>query len=166
MKRPWMPLYVAEYLADTGHLSAAEHGAYLLLIMHYWQKDGLPEDERQIARISRLTPAEWAESRDTLLELLSEKSWGQTSTERTLGVDRRPNPRPAIPTDIRRAVVSRDGGRCFYCGDTKGPFHLDHKMPWSRGGEHSVENLTVACQICNWRKGTYTHEAFIAGGLK
>lgn len=64
--RVWMPLSIADYLADTGHLSAAEHGAYLLLIMRYWQDGGLPEDERLIARYSKLDASQWAESRDVL----------------------------------------------------------------------------------------------------
>lgn len=61
-----MPLSIVDYLADTGHLSAAEHGAYLLLIMRYWQDGGLPEDERLIARYSKLDAQQWADSRDVL----------------------------------------------------------------------------------------------------
>ena len=32
----WMPLYWGDYAKDTAHLSAAQHGAYLMLIKHYW----------------------------------------------------------------------------------------------------------------------------------
>lgn len=61
-----MPLDIGDYLRDTGHLSVAEHGAYLLLIMRYWEDGGLPTDERMIQRYSRMTPEQWAESRDVL----------------------------------------------------------------------------------------------------
>jgi len=67
--RAWMPLHIADYLADTGHLTATEHGAYLLLIMHYWQNGRLPENERVIARIAKLTTEQWEESRDMLAML-------------------------------------------------------------------------------------------------
>ena len=69
MSPPWMPLYVADYLGDTGHLSTIEHGAYMLLIMHYWQTASLPDDDRKLARIARMQPDEWAEVRDTLAGL-------------------------------------------------------------------------------------------------
>jgi uncharacterized protein YdaU (DUF1376 family) len=64
-----MPLYVADYLADTAHLSTTEHGAYLLLIMHYWTKGKLPADEDAIRRITRLTSHQWTKSRDVLASL-------------------------------------------------------------------------------------------------
>lgn len=71
---PWMPLYIADYLADTAHLSAAEHGAYLLLIMHYWRAGKLPNDEKQLARIARMNAREWANSRDVLASFF-DKEW-------------------------------------------------------------------------------------------
>lgn len=63
MSLPWMPLDVAAYRKDTAHLEAAEHGAYLLLIMHYWAVGSLPEDDRQLARIAAMTTAQWKRSK-------------------------------------------------------------------------------------------------------
>jgi uncharacterized protein YdaU (DUF1376 family) len=66
MKRPWMPLYVGDYLAKTAHLNAAQSGAYLHLIMHYWQAGSLPEDDDMLARISRMTSAEWRNNKNVI----------------------------------------------------------------------------------------------------
>lgn len=69
-----------------------------------------------------------------------------------------PAGRPGIPVQVSRAVRLRDGNRCTYCGATEGKFHLDHIKPWSRGGQHSIENLTVACPKCNFAKRDRTPE--------
>lgn len=65
--RPWMPLYIADYLADTAHLGALQSGAYMHLIMHYWQHGGLPDNDAALTRIARLTPAEWRRERPVLV---------------------------------------------------------------------------------------------------
>lgn len=68
-----MPLDVGDYLKATDHLTVVEHGAYMLLIMRYWQKGGLgTTDEKLIARYAHLTAEQWAESRDVLLALFDE----------------------------------------------------------------------------------------------
>jgi uncharacterized protein YdaU (DUF1376 family) len=66
MARPWMPMYWGNYLGDTGHLSTLQHGAYLLLIAQYWQHGGLPDDDRQLAAITKLTLKTWRRQRPSL----------------------------------------------------------------------------------------------------
>lgn len=64
--RPWMPLYIADYRADTTRLCAAEHGAYLLLIMEYWHSGSLPADDRQLARVACMTDKEWRKAKPAI----------------------------------------------------------------------------------------------------
>jgi uncharacterized protein YdaU (DUF1376 family) len=61
-----MPLYVGDYLGDTGHLTTVQHGAYLLLMMHYWRQGELPEDEKQLAAITKLSSRAWHDCRATI----------------------------------------------------------------------------------------------------
>jgi uncharacterized protein YdaU (DUF1376 family) len=84
---PYMPLYVADYLADAAHLSTMGHGAYLLLIMTYWHRgEPLPDDERKLARIARMTESEWQDVRDDLREFFDVRDgqWTHNRIEREL----------------------------------------------------------------------------------
>ena len=60
---------------------------------------------------------------------------------------------------IRLAIYMRDDFKCVYCRraltHTSCPFDLtlDHLVPRSSGGDHSVKNLATACRSCNSRKG-------------
>jgi 5-methylcytosine-specific restriction endonuclease McrA len=55
---------------------------------------------------------------------------------------------------------------CYLCGfgiDYTDPatFNFDHKLPVSRGGLNTLENLGIACKSCNYGKGDLTPEEFI-----
>ena len=49
---------------------------------------------------------------------------------------------------------------CPYCSDPVK--EIDHKIPLSRGGEHSLENLQMLCLDCNRSKHDMTDEEFRA----
>jgi len=61
-----MPFYVADYIGDTRHLTTVQHGAYFLLILHYWARGSLPDNDQQLAQIVGLPQREWLRHRATL----------------------------------------------------------------------------------------------------
>ena len=83
MTRAEMPLHIPDYRADTGHLSTLEHGAYLLLIMHYWMTGGLPDDDARLARITGMDRQQWTEAKPAL-EPLFTAGWRHKRVEREL----------------------------------------------------------------------------------
>ncbi|WP_097509948.1 YdaU family protein [Escherichia coli] len=82
---PYMQLYIADYLADTMHLSAEEHGAYLLLMFNYWQT-GKPIPKNRLAKIARLTNERWADVEPSLQEFFCDngEEWGHLRIEEDL----------------------------------------------------------------------------------
>jgi len=55
-------------------------------------------------------------------------------------------------------VWQRDAHTCVYCGRSPGnergvKLHVDHKFPWSKGGETVFDNLQTLCERCNFGKG-------------
>lgn len=56
----YIPICIGDYQRDTLHLAVADHGAYLLLLMHAWTHDGkIPIESEQRRRIARMTPQQW-----------------------------------------------------------------------------------------------------------
>ena len=59
-ERPFMQLYVSDFVGDTLSLSTEQIGAYLLLLIALWNGDGtLPADDAKLARITRLSLKKW-----------------------------------------------------------------------------------------------------------
>ncbi len=162
-KRPWMPWYPGDYIKDTRHLTLIQHGSYILLIGEYWMRGGLPKDEMTVCRLAGMTTEEWQSNRDVFLDLFGPNwthkridaeiaKWDAMSNARKADPWSWRPTRPAIPTSVRKVVITRDGFVCQYCGTENGKFEVDHIHPWSHGGADTPENLTVACKPCNRSK--------------
>ena len=82
---PYMQLYIADYLADTMHLSTEEHGAYLLLMFNYWQT-GKPIPKNRLAKIARMGNDRWISVESSLKEFFTDNGveWIHERIERDL----------------------------------------------------------------------------------
>lgn len=58
------------------------------------------------------------------------------------------------------ALVAKFRNRCAYCG-VEGPLHADHRVPLSRGGSNSIDNILPACAPCNMSKHDRTESEFL-----
>jgi hypothetical protein len=62
-----------------------------------------------------------------------------------------------ISLSLRLKVLSRDKFRCVFCGkspatDIGTKLHIDHVIPFSKGGKSTIENLQTLCEDCNLGK--------------
>lgn len=63
-----------------------------------------------------------------------------------------------ISLRLRFKILMRDGFTCKKCGrsplkDPNVTLHVDHILPWSKGGETTLDNLETKCEKCNLGKG-------------
>lgn len=105
---PYMQLYVSDYLADTAHLTAQQHGAYMLLLMNYWQRGkALDNSNERLSHVARLSPGEWAEAKQTLEEffIVRDNVWTHARVEDDLAKIREKSIKASFAG--RRSVVAR-----------------------------------------------------------
>lgn len=56
-------------------------------------------------------------------------------------------------TDIPR-MLELQKHRCWWCGkELTDDYHLDHRVPVSRGGTSDAGNICISCPTCNLKKG-------------
>jgi hypothetical protein len=58
---------------------------------------------------------------------------------------------------LRFRILQRDSFKCCFCGSSPAQdqniiLHVDHILPWSKGGETILENLQTLCSKCNYGK--------------
>src|SRR5690348_6764025 len=83
MSLPRMPLHIGDHLKETTHLDATLHGAYLLLLIDYWVKGFLPDDDVQLARIARMSAMQWRKARP-ILQGLFYNGWRHERIEKEI----------------------------------------------------------------------------------
>jgi 5-methylcytosine-specific restriction endonuclease McrA len=59
-----------------------------------------------------------------------------------------------------QALFDGQQGLCYYCNVSIPPYHIEHKIPLSRGGSDYKENICLACPTCNLRKSSKTDLEF------
>lgn len=62
---------------------------------------------------------------------------------------------------LRKQLVRRDGTKCALCGETmiaeskrEDGMTIDHRVPLSKGGSDTIQNMQLAHRSCNERKGS------------
>ncbi len=63
-----------------------------------------------------------------------------------------------IALGVRFAVLRRDRFKCIMCGESPSTsiscvLHVDHIIPWSKGGRTTIDNLRSLCGSCNVGRG-------------
>lgn len=70
----YMPLWIADYLADTTRLTTEQHGAYLLLLMDYWRNGPPPANDEVLAQIAKLDKKKWTKNKPILMNFFEQKN--------------------------------------------------------------------------------------------
>lgn len=99
-------------------------------------------------------------NRDSEPESDPERSEVGTSPPRSAPqpATRSPEESRDIPLGLRFRVLRRDRFKCVLCGDhparnAECVLHVDHFVPWSRGGKTRDDNLRTLCETCNVGRG-------------
>lgn len=108
----------------------------------------------------------WRKALETFIEFVNNDSQSEvdeknTETEfpnkKTKQVTRKPEENRGISLGLRYKVLSVANFKCVRCGnspaiDQKCRLHVDHILPFSKGGKTVFENLQVLCEECNLGK--------------
>lgn len=93
----------------------------------------------------------YANSNKTSIDLIKSESVSAKTTK---------NSARTADLRLRFQVLMRDNFKCLACGaspatDSNIILHVDHIIPWSKGGETKIDNLQTLCSNCNLGKSNY-----------
>lgn len=151
---PYMPLFVADYLADTADLSTAQHGAYMLLIMNYWQRGGpLPNDNARLAKITGLSTRNWLQMRSRIEEFFESGTefWNHARIDRELSrvADKSLKSKKAAQASVERRFGERSADGEADVEPTEADTDKEVPEDKSSGGELQI----LDAEAVMWRHG-------------
>lgn len=110
----FIPIWIADYVADTMNFATLHHGAYFLLLLAYWRKGGpLPDDDEQLAAITKMSVKEWRKIRALISTnfRVGKGVWFQKRCEEELEIARdnkkRADNRTAAATEARKTATKK-----------------------------------------------------------
>lgn len=134
---------------------------------HSWRmkmkkyRDGMRARKRAYDRLYR------EENRTSIDKRIS--SWRENNPERTAFIKktykarRRAIEKKGDPTAKLFAWEQAQQKVCYWCGvSCADSYHVDHYIPLSKGGAHTVKNLVIACPQCNLSKSAKDPYEFAA----
>jgi HNH endonuclease/Homing endonuclease associated repeat len=110
----------------------------------------------------RLRFGSWHKALDAFETFVNDGSRGARLPQRLRPRPTKPRPRSLreINWRLRATVLIRDNCLCRMCGaspakDPAVTLHVDHIVPWSKGGQTVLGNLQTLCAACNIGKGDW-----------
>ena len=164
---------------EIGRLYNTTDEEYFLNILNLWQKLGRQPKYREIeAPLSKLHISSyerkfgsWRAALEKFVEYINSQDEvvftdvkvdkhiprsNSSNKKRIKEKIQKPKKRTNRIADLRQRfrVMKRDGFKCVLCGsspatNTGCELHIDHIIPWSKGGETIEENLRTLCSNCN-----------------
>ncbi|MEL6746449.1 MAG: DUF1376 domain-containing protein [Pseudomonadota bacterium] len=139
----WMPLFVDDFLADTGHLTPEEVGAYFRLLVALWRSEhvSLPHVDRDLAGIVGVSLRKWQRGLGARVLGLCVVREGRVSHKRVL----RERMRAQAKSASRAASGARGGRRSQALpGERLPAIHQSHRRHPQRVGNPVDDTVDIA----------------------
>lgn len=163
-KRIWRAAYYQTHREDIDRANAPRHAIWCLLhkeelsVRHHdWNQThralraGYSRDWRGTSNYREYRSKYLRTARCRELRCLQ---WGKRKAEMYLNT-----PIAELLTEVQwHERLEQYDGRCAYCGEKCDDLTLDHIIPLSKGGKHSIANVVPACPHCNYSKQASTAE--------
>ncbi len=83
-----IPFHIGDFLSGTIHMDAEQTGAYMMLLVAHYNAgaEGLPNDDKQLARIAKVSPRVWKRIKPILEQkfIVNENFWAHEKCRKVL----------------------------------------------------------------------------------